>query len=142
MLALPTPLGGGSLSALRRFLNAKHDDAWTLLVAWLVQALRHRGLGTPGRWSDLALLRTTPALLVLFSLVTLMAHWQLQEQPLPTLQAAWYTRPLPTFVDALALVRRLLWPLALFGTSATASDSVTIPRSLVERLTDALAYAA
>jgi hypothetical protein len=45
MLPLPVPVRGGSLTALRRFLNLarKSDDAWCLLVAWLLAALRPTG---------------------------------------------------------------------------------------------------
>jgi len=37
------------------------------------EARRHLGMETQRQWSDLAILRTTPALLGLFSLVTLWA---------------------------------------------------------------------
>jgi hypothetical protein len=48
MLPLPTPVPGGSLSALRRFLNlpegeAGADVSWTLTVAWVIAAFRPRG---------------------------------------------------------------------------------------------------
>ncbi len=49
----------------------------------------HLGVETQRQWSDLAILRTTPALLALFSLVTIFAHQLLQGQPLPVRQAAW-----------------------------------------------------
>jgi hypothetical protein len=49
----------------------------------------HLGVETQRQWSDLAILRTTPALLALFSLVTIFAHQLLQDQPLPLRQAAW-----------------------------------------------------
>jgi hypothetical protein len=49
----------------------------------------HLGVETQRQWSDLAILRTTPALLALFSLVTVFAHQLLQGQPLPVRQAAW-----------------------------------------------------
>jgi hypothetical protein len=65
----------------------------------------HLGVETQRQWSDLAILCTTPALLALFSLVTLFAHQLLQGQPLPVRQAAWYTKALPTFSDTLAFVR-------------------------------------
>ncbi|MCC6192739.1 MAG: hypothetical protein IT318_27275 [Anaerolineales bacterium] len=41
------------------------------------------GADTQPQWSDLALLRTTPTLLGLFSLVTLLAHQQAQRRKLP-----------------------------------------------------------
>ena len=69
------------------------------------EARAHLGVETQRQWSNLASLRTTPALLGLFSLVTLMAHALQADLPLP--QTAWYVKPLPTFVDALARVRVL-----------------------------------
>ena len=47
-------------------------------------------------------------LLGLFSLVVLLAH-ALHPDHLPTRHAAWYLKAEPTFVDALAAVRRHLW---------------------------------
>src|SRR5215211_510412 len=41
-LALPEPIGGGSLGALRRFVNVSDED-WPLLAGWTVAALRPRG---------------------------------------------------------------------------------------------------
>ncbi len=43
MLALPRPVRGGGVGALRRFVNVGSDDGWKLLVAWLVQAFRPKG---------------------------------------------------------------------------------------------------
>ncbi len=42
MIALPTPERGGTVDQLRGFLNVD-DDAWTLVIAWLVATLRPRG---------------------------------------------------------------------------------------------------
>src|SRR5918912_2699492 len=72
------------------------------------EARRHLGMETQRQWSDLAILRTAPALLALFSLVTLWAN-QLAAERGPVLECVrWYPKPLPTFSDALALVRRQL----------------------------------
>ncbi len=72
------------------------------------EARRHLGLETQRQWSDLAILRTTPARLGLFSLVTLWAT-QLEAAKcfLPE-WVRWYPKHAPTFSDALALVRREL----------------------------------
>src|SRR5262249_46783645 len=40
MLALPTPILGGSLDDLRRFVNVADDADWLLLLTWLLQTLR------------------------------------------------------------------------------------------------------
>lgn len=102
----------------------------------------HLGVETQRQWSDLAILRTTPALLALFSLVTIFAHQLLQGQPLPVRQAAWYTKALPTFSDTLALVRQHLWPVTLSYLSPAKPDKVEIPRALFERFIQTLAFAA
>lgn len=114
---------------------------WQLEVTF--QEVRaHLGVETQRQWSDLAILRTTPALLGLFSLVTLFAD-QLRIGPdLPVRQAAWYAKTTPTFSDALACVRLQLWPVTLFPTSSAQPEMVQIPRALFDRLTDTLAYAA
>ena len=48
----------------------------------------------------------------------------------------------PTFSDALALVRKELWAQRTFCGSPEASDTVKVPRAYVERLTEAVCYAA
>ncbi len=114
---------------------------WQLEVTF-EEARAHLGVETQRQWSDLAILRTTPALLGLFSLVTMLAHTLLQEQPLPIRQAAWYTKTTPTFSDALALVRQQLWPATISYMSPAEHDRVIIPRTLLDRLMDTLAFAA
>ena len=58
-------------------------------------------------------------------------------------RAAWYDKPLPTFVDAIALVRRHLWLASEgFSTSAVDPDTQELPVALYHRLVDSLAYAA
>src|SRR5437667_4528728 len=43
LLALPRPLRGGSIHALRPFVNVADDGDYRLLVTWLLAALRPRG---------------------------------------------------------------------------------------------------
>ena len=114
---------------------------WQLEVTY-EEARAHLGVETQRQWSERAILRTTPALLGLFALVTLLAHQLLRGRALPVRQAAWYTKMQPTFVDALALVRRHLWPATLSYMSPAHPEMVEIPRALFDRLTDTLAFAA
>lgn len=114
---------------------------WQLEVTFH-EVRAHLGVETQQQWSDRAIQRTTPALFGLFSLVTLLAHHRLQRGMPAVPTTAWYTKPLPTFVDALALVRRDLWPVQVTTTSPLPTGVVEIPRSLWERLTATLAYAA
>ncbi len=106
------------------------------------EARPHLGIETQRQWSDLAILRTTPALLGLFSLVTLFAHQLLQDQALPPRSAAWYSKPVATFSDTLALVRGQLWPVQISWISPAEPDMITIPKHLFDRLTETLAFAA
>jgi hypothetical protein len=114
---------------------------WQLEVTF-EEARAHLGVETQRQWSDLAIMRTTPALLGLFSLVTVFAHQLLQGNDLTARGAAWYQKALPTFSDTLALVRQQLWPVSISWMSGTTDDVVIIPKALFERLTDTLAYAA
>ena len=110
----------------------------------LFQEVRtHLGVETQRQWFDLAIARTTPVLMGLFSWTTLAAHALQNRRPMTHRTAAWYDKPSPTFVDAIALVRRLLW-LASEGFSLSASDpdSQELPVALFQRLVDSLAYAA
>jgi hypothetical protein len=104
-------------------------------------ARQHLGLETQRQWSDKAIARTTPVLLGLFSLITLLAHTLLARHDLSIRSAAWYPKPRPTFSDALALVRLHLWSHLTFHISATDPDMVKVPRPLLERFYDLLAYA-
>jgi len=114
---------------------------WQLEVTFQ-EVRRHLGFETQRQWSDLAIRRTTPALLGLFSLVTLFAHRQMRQAVGAFRQAAWYHKTHPTFADALALVRKELWAYATFYGSPADTEMVKIPKSYMERLTDALCYAA
>ena len=71
----------------------------------------HLGVETQRQWNDLAIARTTPVLLGLFSLVTLLAHQLHRHSPgaLTVRAAALYMKPQATFSDALACVRDQLW---------------------------------
>jgi hypothetical protein len=102
----------------------------------------HLGVETQRQWSDLAILRTTPALLGLFSLVTIFAHQLLGKHAFPVRQAAWYAKALPTFSDTLAFVRQHLWPSCFFARSSSQHDVIEIPRALFDRLVDTLAFTA
>jgi hypothetical protein len=102
----------------------------------------HLGVETQRQWSDLAILRTTPALLGLFSLVTLWMHDITQRQTIVPRTAAWYAKANLTFSDAIAAVRREIWAEQIFNASRQAGEMIKIPRELADRMADALAYAA
>lgn len=101
----------------------------------------HLGVETQRQWNDLAIRRTTPALLGLFSLVTLLAHQLVKRGKLPVRRAAWYVKRLPTFSDALGAVRQHLWRHVSFRMSHRKTNMQKRRASLWKRYTDALCYA-
>src|ERR671921_449266 len=72
---------------------------WQLEVTFQ-EVRRHLGFETQRQWSELAIRRTTPALMGLFSLVTSLPH-QRMRQAADTFrrQVAWYHKAHPTFAD-------------------------------------------
>jgi hypothetical protein len=133
-------------------LSTKLDASAEQIVRWFItrwcvevtfeEARAHLGIETQRQWNDKAIARTTPALLGLYSLVTLMAERLIGTGEISARTAAWYEKTKATFSDTIAFVRRELWRHDSFSMSDTRSDLVKIPRSVLERLTDALCYAA
>ena len=114
---------------------------WQLEVTFH-EGRTHLGIETQRQWSEQAIARTTPVLLALFSVVTVVAHACLGEAELPVRCTAWYRKSAPTFADTLAFVRRQLWPSTLFSLSSDRTDLVEIPRAVFQHMTDTLAFAA
>ena len=115
---------------------------WQLEVTFM-ETRAHLGVETQRQWSDRAIARTTPALMGLFSWITLAAHLLRQQGHETHRTAAWYAKPAPTFIDAIASVRRHLWLASEgFSMSAAEPDIQEVPANLYRRLVDSLAYAA
>jgi hypothetical protein len=143
------PLGEFEPQAL---LSTNLDHTPQQILNWFVRRWRmevtfeearaHMGIETQRQWSDLAIVRTTPVLLGIYSLVTLMADRLIKNEIKPVRTAAWYEKQKPTFSDAIAIVRRCIWKNCHFSMSSQNSEIVKVPRSLLERLTDAVCYAA
>jgi hypothetical protein len=123
------------LEVLRWFVRR-----WSIEVTF-AEVRRHLGGESQRQWADLAIARTTPALLGLFSLVTLWSEDVLDGDVLPR-RAAWYPKPQPTFSDALATVCYRLWTSATSSTSPDHGEVATIPRGLLKRLTQAACFPA
>ena len=114
---------------------------WQLEVTFQ-EVRRHLGFETQRQWSDMAISRTTPALMGLFSVVTLFAHRRMTQAAGAFRRTAWYHKAHPTFADALALVRKELWAHTTFHGLPSDTETVKVPKVFMERLTDALCYAA
>jgi hypothetical protein len=100
----------------------------------------HLGVETQRQWSDWAIARTTPALLGLFSLVTLLANTHAHKGKIPIRQDAWYCKPLPTFSDALALVRQEIWQHRYFQLSKKRYDVRKMQSEVFNYLSNAAFY--
>lgn len=133
-------------------LSTELDHTPQQILTWFVRRWRmevtfqearaHLGVETQRQWNELAVARTTPALMGLYSIVTLTSGALMKTESKVIRVAAWYAKREPTFSDAIALLRRQLWSQSYFSMSDPGSEMIKIPRSLLERLTDAVCYAA
>jgi hypothetical protein len=123
------------------------------IISWFVrrwqmeatfqEARQRLGFETQRHWSKRAIQRTAPALLGLFSVITLLAHRYMAKGEGSVRRTAWYDKSCPTFSDALALVRKKLWAQeATFCGSVWEEETVKVPRTFIVRLTDTVCYAA
>jgi hypothetical protein len=122
------------------------------ILAWFVsrwqvevtfeEVRAHLGVETQRQWSDKAILRTTPALLALFSIVALWTHDLAKSRSLKPRTAVWYRKSILTFSDAIAAVRREIWHHQISYMSRPRRDRIEIPRHIWRRVENALAYAA
>lgn len=106
---------------------------WTLEVT-IEESRAHLGIETQRQWSDLAIERSTPALLGLFSLVALAGQALHPDGKIPVAQAAWYPKAQATFSDVLIEVRRALWHNFDYCTSPDHPEMQLIPKTDLARL--------
>jgi len=141
------PLGKFKTQAL---LCTDLNAAPLQIVLWFIQRWQlevthrevreHLGVETQRQWSDLAIARTTPALMGLYALIVVLAHGLAKRHRLVTRQTAWYAKPLPTFSDALAAVRLALWRQPTFHVSRFNRHIAKLPMAVFNRFADALCY--
>jgi hypothetical protein len=117
---------------------APHQIVSWFVLRWQMETTFHEvrahlGVETGRGWSEKTIRRTTPTLLGLFSFVTLLAHEHWTPGTPLVKDAAWYRKREPTFIDALAVVRRSLWSQA---------EMQHVPRAFLEHRCTVLCYAA
>jgi hypothetical protein len=122
------------------------------IVRWFVQrwqvevtfreARDHLGVETQRQWSDRAIARTTPCLLALFSIVTLLAARLGHRARRAVFTDAWYRKRRPTFADTLAAVRRQFWCEQGLLTSRRAIEPMKLRPALRNGIVHALCHAA
>jgi hypothetical protein len=136
---------------LQAFFSTDPDLTPEAIVAYFVrrwqvevtfaEARAHLGAETQRQWNDLAILRTTPALLGFYSLVCLWSG-ELIAKAVGPRGAVWYPKTAFTFSDAIGLVRYQLWLGGINPMSAENLDRAKIPPGLFKRMASALCYAA
>jgi hypothetical protein len=138
----PVVLGCTDQEATPLQIVSWYVGRWNIEVTF-EESRWHLGVETQRQWTRRAVERTTPCLLGLFSLVTLIAQKR-HGGRLPIRQSAWYAKEEATFTDALAAVRHLLWAsyLANAPTAAEAPDVAYSSGSILERLVEVACYAA
>jgi hypothetical protein len=110
-----------------------YTKRWPLEVT-IEESRAHLGIETQRQWSDKAIERSTPALLGLYSLVTLFAQALHPAGKVPVAQAAWYAKEQATFSDVLMEVRRALWHNFDYATCPDDPHMQIIPKEELARL--------
>jgi hypothetical protein len=120
--------------------------AW-VVMRWSVEVTCEEGrtqlgLETQRQWSDQAIARTTPVLLGLCSLVTLLALRLSHDGQIPVPVTAWYHKAEPTFSDGLSLVRQHRWRARYVVNSTPEGECMQFPQEALDLLIHDLSLAA
>ena len=114
---------------------------WTVEVTF-EETRKHLGVETQRQWSDKAIQRTTPALMALFSIITLWADYLYKHNSLSLKTYAWYQKSHPTFSDAIASVKDRIWRDQKFLTSLKTEDVYNLNSKWLEHLISMACHAA
>jgi hypothetical protein len=118
-----------------------YTGRWSIEVTYQ-EARCHLGFHTTRCRKRQSVLRAAPCLLGLFSLVCLIHHRHTRGKGARPAPAAWYAKAEPTFADAVADVRRLLWRETVFTEAAGHEALKKLPPKLREMLLEQLSRAA
>lgn len=119
-------------------INISEEDVVLYFVRrWQVEVTfaevrRHLGVETQRQWSDLAIERSTPLLMGLFSIVCLLAKPLFEAGKIEIATTAWYNKIRYSFSDILRAVRQQIWVVSIF--------SITPQKGLVEKLKAKVRY--
>lgn len=148
-LLVRDPLGAFKSQA---FLSTDQDHTPMEMLSWFIrrwtievtfgEVRRHLGVETQRQWSDLAIARTTPVLLALYSLIALWTNDLQMSRAIVVRAAAWYRKDVVTFSDALAAVRRQPWADETLTMFPAGRDPPKVSHQLLDRLTELACYAA
>ncbi len=91
---------------------------------------------------QLAIGRTTPILLGLFTIVTLLAERMAEDGEVPINETAWYSKQEASFSDCLVMVRKRYLEITNFVESDCEAEVVQIPSKVFNHFVSCLAMAA
>jgi hypothetical protein len=128
-----------ALSASR--IITLYTGRWSIEVTFQ-EARQHLGLHTPRSWTRNSVLRTAPCLLGCWSLVCLVYHRHTRGEGAQPPSTPWHAKAEPTFADAVATVRRLLWSLTVLEQVDPHGAFQKLPPDLRDTLLDQLSRAA
>lgn len=115
---------------------------WNIEVTF-EESRRHLGVETQRQWADKSIARTTPLLLGLYSVVTVMALKLKDAVATIPQKTAWYNKNSEvTFSDIIAIVRRAIWAEKYFSKSANSPDFEKIDNKHLKSLIDLMLMAA
>lgn len=103
----------------------------------------HLGVETQREWSDKAIVRSTPLLMGLFSLICLIAYCLRDSFPFAVRVDAWYSKgpEESTFSDIIAYVRRYCWSNKYLVNSQKKDDLIKLKHSVLESIVYQLSQA-
>lgn len=104
----PVPLMSTDLQLSVEKIITLYIRRWNLEVTF-EEVREHLGVETQRQWSDKAIARTTPVLMGLYTIVSLICNRLQEERPIEVAQTAWYEKSDATFSDLLKSVRKILW---------------------------------
>ena len=105
------------------------------------EARAHLGMETQRQWSDKAIIRSTPLIFALFSLICLIALKLRETVDLSVSASAWYAKNPheATFSDIIAYVRRFCWANRYLVNSTLETDMIKFKRQDLSFLIDRIA---
>jgi hypothetical protein len=118
-----------------------YTGRWSIEVTFQ-EARQHLGFHTPRSWTRASVLRTAPCLLGCWSLVCVIYHRHTHGEGSRPPSTAWYEKAEPTFADAVASVRRLLWSRTVLKQADRHKAFQKLPSDLRAMLLDQLTRAA
>jgi len=109
----PLPLMSTDVTLTAHEIIQMYVDRWGLEVTFQ-EVREHLGVETQRQWSDKAIVRTTPVLMGLYSVICLIGNRMNNEKELIPEKTAWYDKESISFSDLIRCVRTHLWRDSLF----------------------------